>query len=185
MSVMTNNGTSSGVLGAVGQLAYNRILTHVPLTSLHVAWLRRLGADLGPNSFLYGESEYLAVERLSIAGNVHIGRHCQVDARGGITIGRNTSIANHCMLITADHDTDDPDFPPRMAPIAIGERVWICSRALITKGVTIGEGAVVAAGAVVTKDVQPWTKVGGVPAKVIGARNPAQTYQLSAGPRYS
>ena len=181
----TRYGTSGAIVSAMGQITYNRILTHIPLTSLHVGWLRWLGADLGPNTFLYGESEYLTVEHLSIAGNVHIGRHCQIDARGGITIGRNTSIANHCVLITADHDTEDPDFPPRMAPIAIGERVWICSRALITKGVTIGDGAVVAAGAVVTKDVEAWTKVGGVPAKVIGTRNHAQTYELAAGPRYS
>lgn len=55
----------------------------------------------------------------------------------------------------------------KTAPIQIGNHVWIGARAIILKGVTIGDGVVVAAGAVVTKDVPPNTLVGGVPAKII------------------
>ena len=55
----------------------------------------------------------------------------------------------------------------KSAPIWIGDHVWIGMRTMILKGVTIGEGAVIAAGAVVTRDVPPYTLVGGVPAKVI------------------
>lgn len=54
-----------------------------------------------------------------------------------------------------------------MAPIVLGKNVWVGSHATILKGVTIGDGSVVAAGAVVTKDVPPMTVVGGVPARVI------------------
>lgn len=52
----------------------------------------------------------------------------------------------------------------------MGDYCWICSRAIVLPGVNIGEGAVVAAGAVVCKDVEPWSVVGGVPAKKIGER---------------
>ena len=57
-----------------------------------------------------------------------------------------------------------------MAAVVIGSDVWIGANAVITPGVRIGDGAVVGAGAVVTKDVAPYTIVGGVPAKVIGNR---------------
>jgi len=169
---------------AAAELYFNRVLTHVPLNSLHVAALRYLGAVIGPNTFIFGGSEFLSPSKLSIAGNVHIGRYCQIDARGGITIGHDTVIASHCLLITADHDPDDPNFPGRLAPITIADHVWIASRAVIIKGVSIDQGAVVAAGAVVTKSVPAWTKVAGVPAQVIGKRNNSQRYRIPDGPRF-
>ena len=55
-------------------------------------------------------------------------------------------------------------------PITIGSDVWICTRAMILQGVTIGHGAIVAAGAVVTKDIAPYAVAGGVPAQVIRSR---------------
>ena len=124
----------------------------------------------------------VAPQNIRIAGNCHIGRFCQIDGRGGITIGRNAVIASHTLLITADHDPQSPDFGGRLAPIVIGDRVWLGSRVIILKGVTIGEGAVVAAGSVVHRDVDPWTIVSGVPAKPIGVRNPHQTYEIDYGP---
>ena len=58
---------------------------------------------------------------------------------------------------------------PSVAPVVIGDRVWVGTRAIILKGVTIGDGAVVAAGAVVNKDVPPHAVVAGIPAKVVGS----------------
>jgi len=57
------------------------------------------------------------------------------------------------------------------APVEIGDYAWVCSRSIILPGVKVGEGAVVACGAVVTKDVEPYTVVGGIPAKKIADRN--------------
>ena len=54
--------------------------------------------------------------------------------------------------------------------VRIEDYAWLCSHCIILPGVTIGKGAVVASGAVVTKDIEPWTVVGGVPAKPIGKR---------------
>lgn len=80
--------------------------------------------------------------------------------------------------MTAEHDIDDPYFVGTEAPVHIGDYAWISSRATILPGVRIGNGAVVAAGAVVTKDVPDYTVVGGVPAKLIGVRNNQLKYEI-------
>ena len=171
------------VLRPMAELFFNRVLTHVPVNALRVRFLAFLGATLGAHTYLFSSSEYLAPENLRIAGQVHVGRFCQIDARGGIEIGENVVIASHVLLITADHDPDDPMFPGRFGSIRIHDRVWIGSRATVLQGVAIGEGAVVSAGSVVVDDVPPWTIVGGVPARPLRRRNEVQTYELDYGPK--
>ena len=173
-----------GVSRGLAELLHNRLLTHVPWNTLRLRYLRALGMTWGEHTYLFGGSEVLAPENLRIEGNCHIGRLCQIDARGGITIGRNVVIASHTLLITADHDPQAPGFDGRLGPIRIDDRVWIGSRVVVLKGVVIGEGAVVAAGSVVHRDVPPWTIVGGVPAKPLGSRSRQQTYEIDYGPEW-
>lgn len=106
--------------------------------------------------------------------NIHIGRQvfinmgCKFQDQGGIFIDDGTLIGHNVVLATLNHAMQPErrsDMLP--APIHIGKRVWIGSNATVLPGVTIGDGAVVAAGAVVTKDVPANTLVGGVPARVI------------------
>ena len=106
--------------------------------------------------------------------NIHIGRHvfinmgCKFQDQGGIFIDDGALIGHNVVLATLNHAMEPErrgDMLP--APIHIGKRVWIGANATVLPGVTIGDGAVVAAGAVVTKDVPANTVVGGVPAKVI------------------
>lgn len=176
--------TLGPVLREALELVYNRFITHLPVNALRLWWLRRMGADLGPHVYLFGSSEVLAPQALRIAGGCHVGRHCQIDARGGISLGHDVVIASHCLLITADHDPQDPGFAGRQAAIQLGDRVWVGSRVTILKGVTVGEGAVLAAGAVVDRDVPPWTMVGGIPAKKIGERSTEQSYTINYGPKW-
>jgi serine acetyltransferase len=86
-----------------------------------------------------------------------------------IAIGRDVAIGPDVFI--RDSDSHIISGPGRSStePIRIGDRVWIGARAVILKGVTIGDGAIVAAGSVVTKDVDPGTLVAGVPAKLIRA----------------
>lgn len=156
----------------------------MPLNDLRLAYLRAIGLTAGEHTYLFGGSEVIAPRRISIAGNCHIGRLCQIDGRGGITIGRNVVIASHTLLITADHDPQSPDFAGRLGPIIIDDRAWLGSRVTVLKGVHIGEGAVVAAGSVVHRDVDPWTIVSGVPAVPIGTRSRDQSYEIDYGPRW-
>ena len=109
---------------------------------------------------------------------IEIGDHSFINtgsilsARTRITIGNNCQIANGVIIMDNDfHGVDDRETSPTNEAIVIGDNVWLATRATVLKGVTIGEGAVVAAGAVVTKDVAPYTLVGGVPAKLIRVIN--------------
>ncbi len=79
-------------------------------------------------------------------------------------------ISRGTMLCGGTHDLSSQRMPLLVGDIDIGKEVFIGARAIVLPGVTIGEGAVVAAGAVVTKDVEPWSVVGGNPARFIKKR---------------
>lgn len=107
-------------------------------------------------------------KNIRIGKNVFINSGCCFQDQGGIEIGDGSLIGHQVVLATLNHDLD----PARRvsmtaAPIKIGRNVWIGSHATVLSGVKIGDGAVVAAGAVVTKDVPPYTVVGGVPAGIL------------------
>jgi acetyltransferase-like isoleucine patch superfamily enzyme len=88
---------------------------------------------------------------------------------GEISIGRDVAIGPEVFIRDSDSHRISGSGRSSTEPIRIGDRVWIGARAVILKGVTIGDGAIVAAGSVVTKDVAPGTLVAGVPAKFIRA----------------
>lgn len=100
-----------------------------------------------------------------------------LDARGGLYIGENVIFGNEVMVLTAGHAYECGADRRRvtLAPISIGDCVWVGSRSTILAGVTIGQGAVIGAGSVVTRDVEPWSLVGGVPASFIRTVKPRLT----------
>lgn len=138
--------------------------------------------DLAPKAIIYWGAEIRGSEQLHIGEGSIIGDKAILDARrGGIFIGKNVNFGTAVHLWTGQHDYNDPYFrsmPAKRGPIKIGDRAWIGPNATILHSVTIGEGAVVAAGAVVTKDVEPYTLVGGVPAKKIGERTRDLRYEF-------
>lgn len=138
--------------------------------------------DMGPKVVIYWGTEIRGSAQLHIGEGSIIGDKAILDARrGGIFIGKNVNFSSDVHLWTGQHDYNDPYFrsmPNKRGPIKIGDRVWIGPNATILHSVTIGEGAVVAAGAVVTKDVEPYTLVGGIPAKKIGERTKDLRYEF-------
>lgn len=87
-----------------------------------------------------------------------------------IIIGAHTTISQKAYLCAATHDIYKSHYPLITSPIIINDQAWVAADAFIGPGVTIGEGAVVGARASVFKDVEPWTVVGGNPAKFIKKR---------------
>jgi maltose O-acetyltransferase len=112
---------------------------------------------------------------LSLGKNIHIGRHSEIMAEGGVTIGDNVVISFHCVLWSIDHRYEGESVPYDKArirrPIVIHDNVWIGRNVIVRGGVTIGEGAVVAMGSVVTRDVPPLAVMGGNPARVLKFRD--------------
>ena len=121
--------------------------------------------------FLYGnEGELKIGDYCSFKTNVVIG-----SSGSKISIGNNVLIAPNVVIRAADHIYKDPKILIRCQghqgdAITIEDDVWICSNCVITKGVTIGQGSVVAAGSVVTRSIPPYSVAGGVPAKTIRHR---------------
>lgn len=105
---------------------------------------------------------------ITFGKNVFLNSGCKFQDQGGITIGDNCLIGHNAVLATANHALElAKNRKLNYAPIKICDNVWLGANVTVLQGVTIGEWAVVAAGAVVTKDVEPYTIVGGVPAKFI------------------
>ena len=109
-------------------------------------------------------------KNITVGENVFINACCHFQDHGGVTLGDGSQIGHNVVFATLNHALG-PELRAitSPAPIVLGRNVWIGSNATILQGVTIGDNAVVAAGAVVTKDVPANTVVGGVPAKVIRA----------------
>lgn len=151
----------------------------------------KLGPGFRMRELSFNESQL----KVNFAGNNKIGRYSTIQGSstiyfgensfcGGfcifgvnekITIGQNVMIADHVCIRDTDHNHEDISVPMikqgiTTSPIIIGDDVWIGFGATILKGIEVGNGAIIAAGAVVTKNVPPYSIVGGVPAKVIKKR---------------
>ena len=107
-------------------------------------------------------------------GSGYMNYNCVINVFSSVTIGHNVAIAERVVIRDSDNHTVwdagvemDKGTKPMAAPIVIEDHVWIGMNVVILKGVTVGEGAIIAAGSVVNKDVPAHSLVGGVPAKVI------------------
>lgn len=161
------------------------MMGYVPSIALRKAGLRMCGAKIAPNALIHRRLWVLSPWKLRIGQSSVVGDHAILDARGGLTIGRNVNLSTRVAIWTGQHDYQSPDFAYVDAPVRIEDYAWISFRATILPGVTIGEGAVVAACALVTKDVEPYTMVAGVPARAIGTRTRDLRYDLRANNNYT
>jgi maltose O-acetyltransferase len=134
--------------------------------------------SIGQDSSIHRRCRVYKPTRVRIGQNTVINYGVLLDGRGGLDIGDVVSISEGTGILTASHKVDSPDFAYVCSGVTIGDYAFIGSYARILPGVTIGEGAVVGAGAVVTRDVAPYTVVGGVPARYIRDRARNLSYQL-------
>lgn len=155
-----------GMIAGIRWLLSTSLVPSIPSQHIRNWGLRQLGVKMNKNVKFYTGFSVRNPKKLVIEEGVSIGPKVLLDARCGLTIRKNAVIAYDAIIWTLNHDYNDINFCGKGAPVEIGAYAWVCSRAIILPGVTIGEGAIVASGAIVTKDVEPWTIVAGIPAKV-------------------
>jgi acetyltransferase-like isoleucine patch superfamily enzyme len=148
----------------------SKCICKLPSHALRKAFLRTMGARIESGVALYSGAEVRKPRLLSIGRGSSIGHDAVLDARKRLTIGRNVNMSSQVMIWTDQHDYRSRTFVAAGGPVTIGDYVWLGPRAIILPGINVGEGAVVAAGAVVTKDVPPYAVVAGVPAVKVRER---------------
>lgn len=169
--------------GSLLSYTYNSWIGCAPSRTIRNAYLNRYLGKMGKGTsvqmncrFLNGRKVFLGNRNVINFGCLFDGRHYEIKT------GTDVSIGPEATILTLGHDPQSAEFGNKGGPVIIANHVWIAYRAIILPGVTIGEGAVVAAGAVVTKDVEPYTIVAGSPARKVGVRNENLSYELSFKP---
>lgn len=163
-----------GLLHCVGNIPFHHVRRII---------YSKAGVQIGIGSTIHMHARFYNPHNISIGNDTIIGEFAVLDGREKLTIGDHVDIASEVMIYNAQHNIHSEHFAAVESvikePVSIGDYVFIGPRAIILPGVTLGKGCVVGAGAVVTKSVNPFDIVGGVPAKVIGSReNKDPQYKL-------
>lgn len=142
----------------------------VPSHLIRNFFYQAAGVKIGKGSAIHMWANFFDPRGIEIGKDTIIGDHAFLDGRDQLKIGDHVDIASQVLIYNSQHDLEAEDFRAVTDGVEIGNYVFIGPRAIILPGVKIGNGAVVAAGAVVTKNVEPFMIVGGVPAREIGER---------------
>lgn len=132
--------------------------------------LRLFGAKIDSTAVIYSSAKIYYPANLIMERNAWLAPDVDCYNVDKIRIGANAIVSQGAYLCTASHDITNPQIPLITAPIIIEDQAWVAADAFVGMGVTVGQGAVVGARAAVFKDVEPWTVVGGNPAKFIKKR---------------
>jgi putative colanic acid biosynthesis acetyltransferase WcaF len=132
--------------------------------------LRAYGARVARTAFVHPTCRIYSPRMLSVGERSCLSARVDCYYVADVVIGDDVTVSQDAFLCTASHDIDLADRPLIAVPICIHRGAWVFARATVLPGVTVGEGAVVAACAVVTKDVKPHAVVAGNPARVVRER---------------
>lgn len=154
------------------------LIGYVPSHYIRRFFYRLCGITIGRGSTIHTGARFYNPRNISIGNDSIIGEGAVLDGREKLMIGNHVAFATDVMIYNCQHDIHDSNFSPICGVVTIEDYVFIGPRAIILPGVTIRKGAVVAAGAVVTKNVEELSIVGGVPAQVIGKRSGELAYHL-------
>lgn len=141
-----------------------------PLHAWRALVLRAFGARLGPHVHVYPRARIWAPWNLECGPAAAIADGATVYNPAPVRLGSHAIVSQDAYLCGASHDLDDPAFPMVSRPIVLGDYAWVCARASVGPGVTLGEGAVLGLASVTVKDLAPWTVHAGAPARLVRQR---------------
>jgi acetyltransferase-like isoleucine patch superfamily enzyme len=134
---------------------------------------------IGDKTSIHSRCRFYSPRAITIGRNTIVNNDILLDGRAGLHIGNNVSISEGTAVFTLEHDLDSPDFASRGGPVQIHDYVFIGARAIILPGIILGKGSAVGAGSVVTRDVEPYAIVAGVPARLLRYRSTDLCYNLN------
>jgi maltose O-acetyltransferase len=151
------------------------LLMHIPGRSGSFIRKKLLGIPkCGKDVFIMHDAWFKMARNITIGEDVRIHNQTYIDASGGIEIGSHVGISPGVHIYSQNHGIKRDALyytqPYRLGKVTIEDDCWIGARSILTAGVTIRKGTIVAAGSVITKDTEPYSIVGGVPARKIGER---------------
>jgi acetyltransferase-like isoleucine patch superfamily enzyme len=144
---------------------------HVPSHVFRKFCYRLAGMKIGKGSTVHTNARFYDVRNIKIGKDSIIGECAVLDGRDKLIIGDHVDLASEVMIYNSHHDVEDPEFKAISSPVEIEDYVFVGPRSTILPGVKVKRGAIIAAGSVVTKDVDEYVLVGGIPAKPIRERN--------------
>ena len=159
---------------ALWNMVYVLFVRPCPRGNISSKWRRSIyrlfGAKLADSASVHASAKVFMPWNLVMEPYSVIGDNAEIYNPDIVHLGRNCVVSQHAYLCCASHNIYSNAHEQINAPIIMHDRSWVAADAFVGMGVTIGEGAVVGARAAVFKDVEPWTVVGGNPAKVIKKR---------------
>ena len=171
--------TAANELGDIDfrRLALGLLLAPLPdaaFPRLRASMHRLLGIRIGRSTLIRGRLRLTGprgcISRLTIGSTCFFTTPLHIDLNADVVIGNRVTIGHDVAIVTSAHHIDGPERrcgEEVPAPVRIGDGCWIGAHAILLPGVVVGDGSIVAAGAVVSRDVEPHTIVGGVPARLI------------------
>ncbi|SFG96255.1 maltose O-acetyltransferase [Sporolactobacillus nakayamae] len=163
----------------------NFVVPLIPVQNLRKLIYKIGKMKIGKNTTILRPVYLYAPSRIQIGDYCAINDHVVLDGRGKLIINDNVNISPYVKIYTAEHDVNSMDFHYTAGITTINKFAWVSTGSILLPGISVGEGAVIAAGAVVTKDINPYDIVGGVPAKVIGHRNKNLNYRPNFTKRWN
>lgn len=158
-------------------------LMNVPSRRFRLWVMKMYHVSIGKGTVICRRVQFRDGNHIQIGENCVINSNTLLDGRGGfIIIGNHVDIAQDCLIWTLEHDIHTHE--AKGGDVFIGDYCWIGCRAMIKPGVHVGESSICAAYAMVTKDVEPNSVYGGIPARKMGDRNRTKDYVLSFNSKY-
>lgn len=147
-----------------------RLIGHIPSHTIRKVFYLISGMKLPWDSTIHMGANFFNPQGITLGHDSIVGSGCFLDGRASLTIGSHSSLASEVMIYNDEHNIHSANYENSFGPVTIGDYVFVGPRSIILPNTTIGDGAIVAAGAVVTKGIPPYEVWGGVPAKKITDR---------------
>jgi len=142
----------------------------LPGSGLRCRLLRLFGAEIGKGVVIKPGVRVKYPWLLKVGDHTWIGEDCWIDNLSAVHLGDHVCVSQGAYFCTGNHDWSDPAFALMVRPILVNDGAWICARAMVLPGVTVGAAAILAAGSVATKNIPPFAIHAGNPAAYVGVR---------------